>query len=56
MIPFIEDGKQEVVIGRILECLSVFLCFHLNMAEVLQCSYFVMILYALNSQGEKWYI
>lgn len=53
MILFIEVGKQEVVTGRILEYLSVFSCFHLNMTEVLRCSYFVMVLYALKTVKEK---
>lgn len=34
--------------------MSVFSCFHLNVTEVLPCSYFIMILYALKIvEGKK---
>lgn len=49
MILFIEEGSQEVTIGKGCENfrVSVFSCFHLNLVENLQCSYFIVILYAL---------
>lgn len=51
MILFFEDGV------RILEVPSVFLCFHLNLIEVLQYRYFIVIVYALKIvKGKKVYM
>lgn len=50
MVLFIEEGEQEVTVGRGCEnfiFLSTFSCFHLNFTEILHCRCFIVILHAL---------
>lgn len=52
---FTEEGKQEVSIGKCCENyrVPVFSCFHVYWIGILQCSYFIVILYALKIVKEK---